>query len=490
MTGRDIRNSILQLAIEGQLLPKNPKDEPASVLLARIREEKKRLVEEKKIKKDKPLAPIKDEEKPFDIPESWEWVRLGEIVYNNGQKIPNNRFSYIDIGSINNSKQELNTEEKILNANEAPSRARKIVKYGDILYSTVRPYLHNMCIIDKDFSEEPIASTGFTVISCTESLFNKYLFNVLRSPAFDEYANHGDNAKGIAYPAISDTKMNLALIPLPPLAEQHRIVEKLEELLPLVEEYEEAQTKLDKLNNELPEKLKNSVLQQAIMGRLDTRNDKDEPAPALLARIREEKKRLVEEKKIKKDKPLAPIKDEEKPFDIPESWEWVRLGEISQEISDGTHKTPKYVENGIPFLSVQNISSGKLNINKIKYISEDEHIKLIKRVKPQKTDILICRIGTLGRAIKVNWDFEFSIFVSLGLIRLIDSSLCNYLVACINSPLGYSWIDKVKVGGGTHTYKINLSDLPNFVIPLPPLAEQHRIVDKLEKIFEKIESMK
>ena len=295
---------------------------------------------------------------------------------------------------------------------------------------------------------------------------------------------------GGAQPNISREKIIYTLFPLPPLAEQHHIVEKIEELLPLVEEYDEAQTKLDKLNNELPEKLKNSILQQAIMGRLDTRNDKDEPASALLARIREEKKKLVEEKKIKKDKPLALIKDEEKPFDIPESWEWVRLGEISQEISDGTHKTPKYVENGIPFLSVQNISSGKLNINKIKYISEDEHIKLIKRVKPQKNDILICRIGTLGRAIKVHWDFEFSIFVSLGLIRLIDSSLCNYLVACINSPLGYSWIDKVKVGGGTHTYKINLSDLPNFVIPLPPLAEQHRIVDKLYKIFEKIESMK
>ena len=198
-------------------------------------------------------------------------------------------------------------------------------------------------------------------------------------------------------------------------------MEKIEELLPLVEEYDKTQTKLDKLNNELPEKLKNSILQQAIMGKLDTRNDKDEPASALLARIREEKKKLVEEKKIKKEKHLAPIKDEEKPFEIPESWEWVRLGEISQEISDGTHKTPKYVENGIPFLSVQNISSGKLNIKKIKYISEDEHIKLINRVKPQKNDILICRIGTLGRAIKVNWDFEFSIFVSLGLIRLIDS---------------------------------------------------------------------
>ena len=231
-----LKKSVLQQAIMGKLDTRNDDDEPASVLLKRIKEEKAKLIKEKKIKKEKPLAPITDDEKPFDIPESWEWVRLGEITYNNGQKKPNNRFSYIDIGSINNSKQLLNTEEKILNANEAPSRARKIVKYGDILYSTVRPYLHNMCIINKDFSEEPIASTGFAVISCTQSLFNQFLFNFLRSPVFDEYANHGDNAKGIAYPAISDTKMNLALIPLPPLAEQHRIVEKIEELLPLIDE--------------------------------------------------------------------------------------------------------------------------------------------------------------------------------------------------------------------------------------------------------------
>ena len=235
MKGQQLKSSILKLAIQGKLVPQDSSDEPASVLLARIREEKQRLVDEKIIKKEKALAPITDDEKPFDIPESWEWVRLGEITYNNGQKKPNEKFSYIDIGSINNIYQELNIEEKILNANKAPSRARKIVKYGDILYSTVRPYLHNMCIINKEFSEEPIASTGFAVISCTDSLFNKFLFNYLRSPAFDEYANHGDNAKGIAYPAISDTKMNLALIPLPPLAEQHRIVAKIEELLTMIE---------------------------------------------------------------------------------------------------------------------------------------------------------------------------------------------------------------------------------------------------------------
>lgn len=488
MNGQQLKNSILQLAIQGRLVPQDSNDEPASALLSRIREEKKRLVEEKKIKKDKPLAPIKDEEKPFEIPESWEWVRLGEIgdwgagatpakgnmdYYNKGN-IP-----WLRTGDLNNGivkDVEMRITEKALS--ECSLRKCNV---GDVLIAMYGATIGKVAIAGIELT------TNQACCACTPlCLYNKYLFYFLQANK-DVFIKMGS---GGAQPNISREKIIYTLFPLPPLAEQHHIVEKIEELLPLVEEYDEAQTKLDKLNNELPEKLKNSVLQQAIMGRLDTRNDKDEPASALLARIREEKKKLVEEKKIKKDKPLALIKDEEKPFDIPESWEWVRLGEISQEISDGTHKTPKYVENGIPFLSVQNISSGKLNINKIKYISEDEHIKLIKRVKPQKNDILICRIGTLGRAIKVHWDFEFSIFVSLGLIRLIDSSLCNYLVACINSPLGYSWIDKVKVGGGTHTYKINLSDLPNFVIPLPPLAEQHRIVDKLYKIFEKIESMK
>ena len=488
MNGQQLKNSILQLAIQGRLVPQDSNDDPASALLSRIREEKKRLVEEKKIKKDKPLAPIKDEEKPFEIPESWEWVRLGEIgdwgagatpakgnmdYYNKGN-IP-----WLRTGDLNNGivkDVEMRITEKALS--ECSLRKCNV---GDVLIAMYGATIGKVAIAGIELT------TNQACCACTPlCLYNKYLFYFLQANK-DVFIKMGS---GGAQPNISREKIIYTLFPLPPLAEQHHIVEKIEELLPLVEEYDEAQTKLDKLNNELPEKLKNSVLQQAIMGRLDTRNDKDEPASALLARIREEKKKLVEEKKIKKDKPLALIKDEEKPFDIPESWEWVRLGEISQEISDGTHKTPKYVENGIPFLSVQNISSGKLNINKIKYISEDEHIKLIKRVKPQKNDILICRIGTLGRAIKVHWDFEFSIFVSLGLIRLIDSSLCNYLVACINSPLGYSWIDKVKVGGGTHTYKINLSDLPNFVIPLPPLAEQHRIVDKLYKIFEKIESMK
>ncbi|MBQ6728605.1 MAG: restriction endonuclease subunit S [Bacteroidales bacterium] len=226
-----LRQSILQEAIQGRLVPQDPKEEPASELLKRIRKEKEQLVKEGKLKKkDLESKPIEEDEIPFEIPESWEWVRLKDAVYNNGQKVPDKRFSYIDIGSIDNKRQRLNEKENIIDAKDAPSRARRIVKKDDIVYSTVRPYLHNVAIVDKEFSEEPIASTGFAVFSCFNGVYNKFLFYYLLSPEFDKYANDGDNAKGVAYPAINDEKLYKAIIPLPPLSEQKRIVAKVEEL--------------------------------------------------------------------------------------------------------------------------------------------------------------------------------------------------------------------------------------------------------------------
>lgn len=228
----DMQKSILQYAIQGKLVEQRAEEGTAEELYVKIQEEKEKLIKEKKIKKEKPLPEISEEEIPFEIPESWKWVRLRNIVYNRGQKKPDKRFSYIDIGSIDNNNQRLNNNEQLIEPDQAPSRARKIVEYGDILYSTVRPYLHNMCIINKEFKNEPIASTGFAVMSCYKNIHNKFLFYFLLSPVFDAYANSTENSKGVAYPAINDERLYRAVVPLPPLQEQKRIVEKIEEMLP------------------------------------------------------------------------------------------------------------------------------------------------------------------------------------------------------------------------------------------------------------------
>lgn len=248
---RNMRQTALQDAIRGVLVEQDENDEPSSILYEKIQAEKERLVKEKKIKKEKPLPAIEEDEIPFDIPESWMWVRLKEVVHNHGQKKPDKPFSYIDIGSIDNNRTQLNKEEKIVKPEEAPSRARKIVKFGDILYSTVRPYLHNACIVDREFSEEPIASTGFAVMRTFNGLLNRFLFYYLLSPTFDFYANDSSNATGTAYPAINDTKLYKAVVPLPPLAEQERIVDKLDEIMAICDQMEAIFDGTSKANNAL-----------------------------------------------------------------------------------------------------------------------------------------------------------------------------------------------------------------------------------------------
>lgn len=231
----DMKKSLLQYAIQGRLVEQRPQEGGTVELYARIQREKQRLIKEGKIKREKRLPPVAEAEAPFQIPKSWMWVRLRNIVYNRGQIIPSEPFAYIDIGSIDNQHQALSAGETILEPGAAPSRARKLVGWGDILYATVRPYLHNMCIVDRVFTHMPIASTGFAVLSCHQGINRRYLFYYLMSPSFDRYVNASENAKGVAYPAINDDKLYRAPIALPPLAEQERIVARLEKLLPLCE---------------------------------------------------------------------------------------------------------------------------------------------------------------------------------------------------------------------------------------------------------------
>jgi type I restriction enzyme S subunit len=231
----DMKKSILQYAIQGKLVEQRPEEGTAEELYRQIQVEKQKLIKAGKIKKEKPLPEIAEDEIPFDIPESWKWVRIGALTYNWGQKTPDSRFCYIDVGSVNNTSHTLNKENTVVEAKDASSRAKKIVKKGDVIFATIRPYLKNICIIDKKFPCEPIASTAFAVMHCPEGLLNKYLYYYLLSPTFMRFANARDKAKGVAYPAIGEKDFFNGIIALPPVAEQKRIVAKLEEILPLCE---------------------------------------------------------------------------------------------------------------------------------------------------------------------------------------------------------------------------------------------------------------
>ena len=486
MTPQELKNSILQLAIQGKLVEQRPEEGTAEELFARIQAEKQRLIKEGKIKKEKPLPEITEDEKPFDIPESWKWVRLRNIVYNRGQLTPQFTFSYIDIGSIDNQRQLLNKNENIIEADRAPSRARKIVERGDILYSTVRPYLHNMCIVDKQFSYKPIASTGFAVLTCHQEIFNKYLFYYLMAPAFDSYANSNENSKGVAYPAINDDRLYRAVIALPPLAEQKRIVAKIEELLPYIDRYEHAWSKLEQFNKRFPEDMKKSLLQYAIQGKLVEQRAEEGTAEELFAQIQAEKQRLIKEGKIKKEKPLPEITEDEKPFDIPESWKWVRVSDVI-DVRDGTHDTPKYVLKGIPLVTSKNLVSGKIDFDTTKLISEEDAVTINMRSEVNTGDILFAMIGTIGNPVLVKKDREFCI-KNMALFKPIDNHLfdMSYLLLFLQKEQEQM---KKNASGGVQSF-VSLKFLRNYLLPLPPLAEQKRIVEKLEQLLPLCERLK
>ncbi len=306
-------------------------------------------------------------------------------------------------------------------------------------------------------------------------------------------------SSGTTFAAITGEIVKNQLIPIPPLAEQQRIVDKLEEILPLVEAYGEKQDTLDKLNTNFPSSLKKSILQEAVQGKLVSQDPNDEPASVLLERIRAEKQKLIKEGKIKKDKNESIIYrrdnshyeklngierciDDEIPFEIPESWCWVRLGTVLQKLTDGAHSTPKYVESGIPFISVKDISNGKLGFANCKFITVEEHSELYKRCNPEKGDILLTKVGTTGIPVIVDTEEEFSLFVSVALLKFNQTMMYNkYLIALINSPLVQKQADKNTRGVGNKNWVMR--DIANTLIALPPLFEQHRIVQKLNDIF-------
>ena len=385
MNTKQLRQKILDLAIRGQLVPQDNNDEPASVLLEKIRAEKQTLIEQKKIKKDKKssyitcdLSPYqkytehfadgssKDitDEIPFEIPENWAWCRGYEILNPmESQKPLGEKFGYLDIASIDNKNNKI-SEVKFIATSDAPSRASRKVKFGDTLFSMVRPYLRNIAFVEKEYSK-CIASTGFYICSPNETLYSKFFFYLMLS----EYVVEGVNKymKGDNSPSINNENITNFLYPLPPLAEQKRIVEKIEELLALVDDLETNKTDLQSYIKQA----KSKVLDMAVRGELVPQNPDDEPASVLLERIKKEQK---SSKSKGKNTAHNTHYEEELPFDIPENWALTRMENICQ-LLDGEKK--QGVE--LPYLDVKFLR-GKIEgeiKESGKYIPKNTHLILV-----------------------------------------------------------------------------------------------------------------
>lgn len=484
MTPQELRASILQLAIQGKLVEQRPEEGTGEELYKQIQAEKQELIKSGKIKKQKSLPEITEDEIPFDIPENWSWLRLRTIVFNRGQTIPQNTFSYIDIGSIDNKSQRLNAEENIIEADKAPSRARKLVEQGDILYSTVRPYLHNMCIIDREFICTPIASTGFAVMTCHGGIYNKYLFYYLLSPVFDSYANNTENSKGVAYPAINDDRLYRAVVAIPPFAEQKRIVSKIEELLPYIERYEQAWSKLEEFNKKFAVDMQKSVLQMAIQGKLVEQRPEEGTGEELFKQIQAEKQELIKSGKIKKQKALAEIIEDEIPFDIPDSWRWVQFGEL-YSLSNGTASRGSKDGFEYPVLRLADLSKNMIDTSNVRKIKLTDKEFASHRV--QEDDLIFIRVN--GSKVRVATAFRYT---GKDTISYCDHLFCghkystlvyaNYIMFVFNCPsTRKQLLPEIKTTAGQNT--ISQGSMAKILLPLPPLAEQKRIVAKLEEIL-------
>ena len=443
------------------------------------------------------------DEVPFDIPDSWEWVRLGSIVYNRGQITPSTDFCYIDIGSIDNKNQKLNPTDTVIAPDKAPSRARKLVDKGDVLYSTVRPYLHNMCIVDRDFSCIPIASTGFAVLTCHAELCNKFLLYYMMSPDFDAYANNTDNAKGVAYPAINDDRLYKALIPIPPLGEQFRIVSAIESVDASIRDYGVKEEALRALNGSFPESLKKSILQEAVQGKLVPQDPSDEPAEALLERIRVEKQRLIKESKIKKDKHESIIFrrdnshyekrgseevciDDEIPFEVPPSWALIRLDDIGiyRKGPFGSSLTKSmFVPKGADTVKVyeQKNAIQKDHTLGTYYITRQYYESKMRSFTVEPGDILVSCAGTIGETYVLPEQIELGI-INQALMRMT-------IFAPIDLDYFLLYFDYVLKQTAKESSKGSaIKNIPPFeifkklILPLPPLEEQKRIVEKVREL--------
>ena len=499
MNAQQLKNAILQEAIEGRLVPQDPNDEPASALLARIRQEKEQLVKEGKLKKkDLVVKPISEDEIPFEIPESWEWCRVGDIfIHASGKQQSSNNKNvgslqkYITTSNLYWGKFVLDTLKEMYFTDEelktcSAQKGDLLVCEGGAGYgrSAIWPYEYDICLQNHVHRLRPV------IDGVCEYVF--YLIYLLKE-------SNRLASVGTAMPGLSANRLKELLVPLPPLAEQHRIVAKIEELLPKVEEYGKAQDALNKLNTELPERLKKSILQEAIEGRLVPQDPNDEPASVLLAKIRQEKEQLVKAGKLKKkDLVVNPISEDEIPFEIPNTWEWVRLGSlVSNQTGLAYNKgdLEKKVDNPIRVLRGGNIQNGSWCTKVDDVMIAPEYVKKPNLALQKNTFITpaVTSLEHLGKTALIEEDHSDIVaggFVLYLLPFYRNDIFSKYLSYYFQSAYYNTFCQSIANKSGQAFWNLSRQKLMELVLPIPPLAEQKRIVEKLEQLLGEIDKLK
>ncbi len=490
MTPQELKASILQRAIQGKLVPQIPEEGTGEELYQQIQAEKQRLIKTGTIKKEKSLPEIAEDEVPFDIPETWTWVRLGDCsgYAQTKEKVASTDITgdmwSLDLEDIQKETGAVITQTK---ASERKITGDKVRFYkGQVLYSKLRPYLKKILVAPADgiCTPELVPFDAYLVDA-------NYLVCVLKSPHVDFVVN--SVTYGVKMPRVgTDTMINL-LIPIPPLAEQKRIVAKIEELLPYIDRYEQAWSKLEEFNKRFPVDMQKSILQTAIQGKLVPQLPEEGTGEELFQQIQAEKQALIKAGTIKKEKPLPEIIDDEIPFDIPESWKWVRLSQLFSVLNGDRGKNypakSTLSHEGIPFISALNLD-GKSVIedDNLLRLSEQQYERL-GNGKLIRDDIVVCIRGSLGKHGRYPFD-KGAIASSLVILRAFtnDDILAGFLMMYLDTPLFFSEIRRYD--NGTAQPNLAAKSLEQFLVPLPPLAEQKRIVAKLEEILPLCERLK
>lgn len=506
-----LREIILQLAVCGKLVPQNLSDEPASASLEKADQEKGTLFN---------VVNIKEDEQLFPLPKYWKWAYFERVL---------KKIHYGYTASANSNIQDVrllritDIQDNKVDWSIVPGCEIKeyelekfVLNEGDLLIARTGGTIGKSYLVESLHTVAVFASYLIRAIPCSQ-VYPRYLKLFLDSSLYWKqlYAK----SMGTGQPNVNATSLKSLTVPIPPLAEQKRIVEKCDRLMSLCDQIEVRQQKQQEsivrmnesaiaqllssqnpdefrqhwqgiCNNfdllySIPEtipKLRQAILQLAVQGKLVRQNPNDEPAPVLLEKIRAEKERAILGNKFKRSKSLFSIKQDEEPYSLPIGWKWAKVSDVCFQVTDGVHSTPSYTNSGVPFLSVNNLKNNKISFDGCKYISLDDHIELARRCKPEFNDILLGKVGSIGVCDVITTKEEFSIFVQLALLKIVQPFIDSFYIKYIF--LSEAIKQQISAGSaGSALQYIGIGKIQSLVIPIPPLAEQKRIVAKVDRLM-------